>query len=139
MKETWLAQVATPAQRRVIAWVLQSTAAQQAPVPVAQTTQRPMKNAGGSVPKVEHAPEHGGAAASSASGIRRAPSLAGGSRVAKRPRLRLQESLRKRAHDDTSEESSAPAIVEEWELQCEQKRGRGPAAIFDLARKKRLP
>ena len=80
-----------------------------------------------SVPEVASAPEHGGAAASSASGIRRAPSLAGGSRDAKKPRLRLQESLRKRAHEDTPEDNAAPAIVEEGELRSERKkRARGP-------------
>ena len=56
-----------------------------------------------SVPEVASAPEHGGAAASSASGIRRAPPLAGESRDANKPRLRLQDSLRKRAHEDMSE------------------------------------
>ena len=77
------------------------------------------------------ASEHGGAASSSATGIGRAPSLAGGSRDAKKPRLRLQESLRKRAHEDTPEESPTPAIVEEGELRSERKRARGPAAIFE--------
>ena len=44
-----------------------------------------------SVPEVASAPEHGGAAASGASGIRRAPPLAGESRDANKLRLRLQE------------------------------------------------
>ena len=70
-------------------------------------------------------------AASSASGIRRAPPLAGESRDANKPRLRLEESLRKRAQEDTSEENAAPAIVEEGELRSERKRARGPAAIFE--------
>ena len=94
-----------------------------------------------SVPEVASAPEHGGAAASSASGIRRAPPLAGESSDAIKPRLRLQASLRKRAHEYTSEENSAPAIVEEGELRSERKKGPEalPRSLNGLARKERLP